>query len=63
MPAGHHRSVIEGFLAAIRAGQGASAPRYTGHYGEYALHRSRVVDAIYESAASGHEVEIEGEAR
>ncbi len=63
VPAGHHRSVIEGFLAAIRDGQGASAPRYTGHYGEYALHRSRVVDAIYESAASGHEVEIEGEAR
>ncbi|MCU1526525.1 MAG: gfo/Idh/MocA family oxidoreductase [Frondihabitans sp.] len=63
VPAGHHQSVIAGFLAAIRDGEDASAPRYTGHYGEYALHRSRVVDAIYASAAAGHEVEIEGEAR
>ncbi|BDZ48301.1 hypothetical protein GCM10025867_05420 [Frondihabitans sucicola] len=62
VPAGHHRTVIEGFLAAIRAGVEGSAPAYTGHYGEYALHRSRVVDAIYASAAAGHEVEIEGEA-
>ena len=59
VPSGHHRTVIEGFLAAIRQGQEASAPRYLGHYGEYALHRSRVVDAIYASAKAGHEVEIE----
>lgn len=58
VPAGHHQTVIEGFLAAVQAGADSSAPRYTGHYGEYALHRSRVVDAIYASAAAGHEVEI-----
>jgi predicted dehydrogenase len=63
VPAGHHQTVIEGFLAAVQAGADSSAPRYTGHYGEYALHRSRVVDAIYASAAAGHEVEIQGEAR
>jgi predicted dehydrogenase len=63
VPAGHHQSVIAGFLAAIRAGEDSSVPRYTGHYGEYALHRSRVVDAIYASATQGHEVEIEEESR
>lgn len=62
VPSGHHRTVIAGFLEAIRQGEGTSTPRYTNHYGEYALHRSRVVDAIYASAAAGHEVEVEGEA-
>ncbi|RKR74993.1 Gfo/Idh/MocA family protein [Frondihabitans australicus] len=60
VPAGHHRSVIDGFLRSIRAGEGAAAPRHVGHYGEYALHRSRIVDACYESAATGHEVELDG---
>lgn len=60
VPAGHHRSVIAEFLAAIASGADAPAggPRYSGHYGEYALHRSRVVDAIYRSAAEKKEVEV-----
>ncbi len=63
VPSGHRQSVIAEFFATIRAGEGASAPRYAGHHGSYALHRSRVVDAIYESAATGREVEVQGEAR
>ena len=72
VPAGHHRTVIEGFIASVRAGAsaqpggqpaGGAAPaggeaRYQGRYGEYALHRSRVVDAIYASAEQGREVEV-----
>jgi predicted dehydrogenase len=58
VPAGHHRAVIAEFLDAIRAGEDRSAPRYVGHYGEYALHRSRVIDAAYASAAAGHEVTL-----
>ncbi|ROQ36490.1 putative dehydrogenase [Frondihabitans sp. PhB188] len=59
VPAGHHQSVIEEFLATIREGADGAAPRYAGHHGEYALHRSRVVDAVYESAAAGREVSVE----
>ena len=60
VPAGHHRSVIAEFLAAIASGADAPAggPRYAGHYGDYALHRSRVVDAIYRSAAEKKEVAV-----
>jgi predicted dehydrogenase len=76
VPAGHHRTVIEGFIASVRAGRddegtasstdqgegGAGhapgTPRFSGRYGEYALHRSRVVDAIYASAEQGREVEV-----
>jgi predicted dehydrogenase len=58
VPGHHHRTVIEGFLATIRAGADQPAPRYAGHHGEYALHRSRIIDAAYESAAVGHEVEV-----
>lgn len=76
VPAGHHRTVIEGFIASVRAGlddggtasstdQGAGGaghapgtPRFSGRYGEYALHRSRVVDAVYASAEQGREVEV-----
>jgi predicted dehydrogenase len=72
VPAGHHRTVIEGFIASVRSGAstqpggqpaGGAAPaggeaRYQGRYGEYALHRSRVVDAIYASAEQGREVEV-----
>ena len=52
VPAGHHRSVIAEFLQTIRSGEHA--------YGEYALHRSRVVDAVYRSAVEGREVAVEG---
>ncbi|KQO64575.1 hypothetical protein ASF23_16335 [Curtobacterium sp. Leaf261] len=73
VPAGHHQRVIEEFLATIRAGDaagdavgdaagttaGGTGGRYAGHHGEYALHRSRVIDAVYESAATGHEVQVQ----
>jgi len=52
VPAGHHQRVIEEFLATIRSGA------HDGHHGEFALHRTRVVDAVYASAQAGHEVEV-----
>lgn len=51
-PTGQHTRVIEEFLATVRSGQWADA------YGEYALHRSRIIDAIYESARVNHEVAL-----
>ncbi len=53
VPAGHHASVIAEFLATIRSGA------YANSYGEFALHRTRVLDAVYASAAAGREVEVE----
>ncbi|OAN26809.1 hypothetical protein A4X17_09495 [Plantibacter sp. H53] len=59
VPAGHHQSVIAEFLDTIRAGETAGGElRFAGHHGEYALHRSRVIDAAYASAAAGHELEV-----
>jgi predicted dehydrogenase len=59
VPAGHHQTVIADFLATVRAGRDAGpAPHYSAHYGEYALHRSEVIDAIYQSAALKREVTI-----
>ena len=52
VPAGHHLAVIEGFVATVRSGSWADS------YGEYALHRSRVIDAVYRSAAEHREVEV-----
>jgi predicted dehydrogenase len=52
VPPGHHQRVIEEFVATIRSGL------HEGHHGEFALHRSRVVDAVYASAAAGREVEV-----
>lgn len=52
VPSGHHRSVIAEFLDTVRSGDYANAA------GEYALHRSDVVDAIYRSAAEGREVAV-----
>lgn len=52
VPGGHHQRVIEEFIATIRSGV------HEGHHGEFALHRSRVLDAIYASAAAGHEMEV-----
>jgi predicted dehydrogenase len=52
VPAGHHLSVIEEFVATVRSGSWADA------YGDYALHRSRVIDAVYESARTNTEVPV-----
>uniref|UniRef100_UPI0035CAD308 Gfo/Idh/MocA family protein n=1 Tax=uncultured Amnibacterium sp. TaxID=1631851 RepID=UPI0035CAD308 len=52
VPAGHHLAVIREFVATVRSGAWANA------YGDYALHRSRVIDAVYQSAAEGREVEV-----
>jgi predicted dehydrogenase len=52
VPSGHHRLVIEEFVATIRSGHWANS------YGEYALHRSRVLDAVYESARTNREVAV-----
>ncbi|MVA77141.1 gfo/Idh/MocA family oxidoreductase [Auraticoccus sp. F435] len=59
-PGRHHQAVIAEFLAAIALGEQVPAgqPRHTGHYGEFALHRSRVLDAVYSSAAERREVEV-----
>jgi predicted dehydrogenase len=53
VPGGHHQRVIEEFVRTVRSGE------HEGHHGEYALHRSRVVDAVYASAAAGHEMEVQ----
>ncbi|MEY2849997.1 MAG: hypothetical protein RI885_2664 [Actinomycetota bacterium] len=50
IPSGHHQSVIAEFLATIRSGEFSDA------HGQYGLHRSRVLDAVYESARLGREV-------
>jgi predicted dehydrogenase len=52
VPSGHHLSVITEFVATVRSGSWADA------YGEYALHRSRVIDAVYESARANREVTV-----
>jgi predicted dehydrogenase len=52
VPGGHHLAVIEEFVATVRSGSWANA------YGDYALHRSRVIDAVYQSAAEHREVEV-----
>ena len=52
VPGGHHLAVIEEFVATVRSGSWADA------YGDYALHRSRVIDAVYQSAAEHREVEV-----
>jgi predicted dehydrogenase len=52
VPGGHHRLVIEEFVATVRSGHWANS------YGEYALHRSRVLDAIYESARLNQEIAV-----
>lgn len=51
-PASNHVAVIEEFVATVRSGSWANA------YGEYALHRSRVIDAVYRSAEEGREVAV-----
>jgi Predicted dehydrogenases and related proteins len=52
VPAGHHQAVIAEFVATVKSGT------YAESHGDYALHRSRVIDAIYHSAAEKKEVEL-----
>ncbi len=52
IPAGHHQLVIAEFLETIRSGDFSNA------HGGYGLHRSRVLDAVYESARLGREVSV-----
>jgi predicted dehydrogenase len=52
VPAGHHLAVITEFVATVRSGEWADA------HGDHALHRSRVIDAVYLSATEGREVEV-----
>ncbi len=52
VPAGHHLAVIEEFVATVRSGAWADA------HGDAALHRSRVLDAVYASAEQHREVEV-----
>jgi predicted dehydrogenase len=52
VPAGQHQAVIAEFIEAVRSDDHAE------HYGEFALHRSRIVDAIYQSILEGREVPI-----
>ena len=47
-----HGIVIQEFVETIRSGQWQTS------HGEYGLHRSRVLDAVYESAREGREVEV-----
>jgi predicted dehydrogenase len=52
VPSGHHQAVIAEFIQAVQSDD------HAGHHGEFALHRSRIVDAIYQSILEGREVSI-----
>jgi len=51
-PSVGHAVVVRDFIDTIRSGQWATS------HGEYGLHRSRVLDAVYESARQGREVAV-----
>jgi predicted dehydrogenase len=51
-PSVGHGVVVQGFVDTIRSGQ------WQASHGEYGLHRSRVLDAVYESAREGTEVAV-----
>ena len=51
-PSVGHGVVVQGFVDTIRSGQWQTS------HGEYGLHRSRVLDAVYESAREGREVAV-----
>jgi predicted dehydrogenase len=51
-PSVGHGVVVRGFVDTIRSGQ------WQASHGEYGLHRSRVLDAVYESAREGTEVAV-----
>ncbi|MEC5199283.1 putative dehydrogenase [Arthrobacter sp. PL16] len=53
-PSPGHQGVVDDFLAAVRAGEA----QWTRHDGGVALHRARIVDACYASAAQHREVQL-----
>ena len=53
VPGGEHPLVITEFVAAVRSGD------WDEHRGDFALHRTAVLDACYRSAAEGREVRLE----
>lgn len=50
VPGGEHPLVIAEFVDVVRSGD------WAGHHGDFALHRTEVLDACYRSAAEGREV-------
>ncbi len=50
---GDHARVIAGFINAVRSGE------WTNHRGQYALHRTAILDACYRSASEGREITLE----
>ncbi|MCY7413600.1 MAG: Gfo/Idh/MocA family oxidoreductase [Salinibacterium sp.] len=50
---GDHARVINAFVEVVRSGH------WTEHRGQYALHRTAVLDACYRSAAEGREITLE----
>ena len=53
VPGGEHPIVIAEFVDAVRGGD------WDAHRGDFALHRTAVLDACYRSAAEGREVRLE----
>lgn len=53
IPGGEHPIVIEEFVNAVRGNN------WHAHRGDFALHRTAVLDACYRSAAEGREVRLE----
>jgi len=53
VPVARQRLVIAEFVNAVRGGDWAA------HRGDFALHRTAVLDACYRSAAEGREVRLE----
>lgn len=53
VPGGEHPLVIAEFLDHVRSGQ------WEHHRGEFALHRTEIIDACYRSAAEGREIRLE----
>lgn len=51
---GLHKRVVDDFVAAVRAGE----DEWARHDGSLALERTRIIDACYESARSGREVQL-----
>ncbi|WP_439564887.1 Gfo/Idh/MocA family protein [Microcella sp.] len=53
VPGGEHPLVIREFVDAVRGGD------WDAHRGDFALHRTAVLDACYRSAAEGREIRLE----
>jgi predicted dehydrogenase len=53
VPGGEHPLVIAEFVNAIAGGN------WDAHRGDFALHRTAVLDACYRSAAEGREIRLE----